>query len=270
YESIKEEVNRGHRPSATLGEWWQETAASGSGLSGAWDFYEWHDGKLRSAGELPDHTYSPYGAVPAVTENITGLTLKFPLPRLLLNQVSQDGSKAFFISPQNLHASEAGSPTELYVREQTEAGPKTLLVSRDESGLPAPAPGCTQGASFEACAETAVTPVESRKLAATYVYASPDGSRAFFESKDKLTSSAPEGAEPKTYEFNLQTEKVTYLPGVVGPIAASSQDGSSFIFKNTEKHEIELWSGGPTPDKVASFSTPAHPVFECPATKHGA
>jgi hypothetical protein len=277
--------NIGNKPSLTLGEcgsgnpgiWWQEVTPT-TGIFGPWGFYEWHaggaHGELRSAGELPDGTYSPYGAVPAVTENITGGGLKFPLARFLGNQVSQDGSKAFFISPQNLPrpqnlpASEPDSPTELYVREQTAGGPVTKLVSRDEHGSEAPSPECTKGASFKACAETAVTPVKT-KVSAAYVYASPDGSRAFFESKDKLTSTVPAGTGPWTYEFNVAEETVTYLPGVVGPIAASSPDGSSFIFKNTETHEIDLWTGGELV-KIASFSTPAEPEFEGVATKDGA
>jgi hypothetical protein len=108
------------------------------------------------------------------------------------------------------------------------------------------------------------------------VYASPDGAHAFFESRDKLAKSAagkqPEGSSPWTYEFNVASEKLTYLPGVVGPIAASAQDGSSFIFKNTETHKIELWSGGPEglATAIASFSTPAEPEFEATATKDGA
>src|SRR5438132_14212313 len=47
---------------------------------------------------------------------------------------------------------------------------------------------------------------------------------------------------PWTYEFNVASEKLTYLPGVVGPIGASSRDGSSFIFKNTGTKKIELWT----------------------------
>jgi hypothetical protein len=294
--------NVGHQPAATFGAcydsegkrksgvWWEEITPT-TGIFGPWGFYEWQNGELRSAGELPDGTYSPYGAVPAVTENRTGGALKFPFARFLGNEVSQDGSKAFFISPQNLgrpqpqelRANEPDSPTELYVREQTAGGPKTVLVSRDELEAgspkpPAPAPACKKGESFEVCAETAVTPVKTQGAPEAYVYASPDGSRAFFESKDKLAKSAvgnlPEGAGPWTYEFNVAEEKVTYLPGVIGPIAASSHDGSSFIFKNTATHKIELWSGGTSghAEEIASFSTPpeAQLQFEGVATKNGA
>jgi hypothetical protein len=226
-------------------------------------------------------TYSPYGAVPAVTQKSTWGALAFPFARLVLNQVAQNGSMAFFISPEASHASEAGTPVELYVREQTPAGPKTVLVSRDElaAGSPAPA-ACPKGASSEACAETSVTPFNATNLLRkalvqeAYVYASPDGSRAFFQSKDKLAKSAagqaPEGSGPWTYEFSTSKDTVTYLPGVVEPIAASSQDGSSFIFRNTGTKKIELWTGGPALVQVASFSTPAEPEFEGVATKDGA
>jgi hypothetical protein len=273
----QEEKNQGRKPSATLGEWWNETPASGAGSLGPWGFYEWHEGVLRSAGELPGGGYSPYGAVPAVTQNATGNNQRTPFPRLLQNEVSQDGSKAFFVSPETLHASEAGKASELYVREQTPSGPRTLLVSRDElsGGSEAPAPECTKGASFSACAETAVTPVRTGSKSEAYVYASPDGSRAFFESRDKLAKNAagtvePEGSGPWTYEFNLNTKKVTLLPGVIGPIASSSQDGSSFIFNNTEQSKLELWSGGPGAVEIASFSTPAKPEFEGAGAKNGA
>jgi hypothetical protein len=259
----RENANIGHKPvPSETTEWWTPVSLT-TGTEGPWGFYEWHEGQLRSAGELPGGAPpSPFGAVPAVTGAITGSGQTRPFARFLQNEVSQDGSRAFFVSPQPQHAAEAKAPTELYVREQTPGGPKTVLVSRDEGNAPAPAPGCASTPNFSTCAETAVTPVNTRWVSRTYVYASPDGSRAFFESKDKLTSSAPEGAEPKTYQFNVASEKVTYLPGVVGPIAASSQDGSSFIFMNTGTKKIELWTGGPAPVEIASFSTPAGPEFE--------
>jgi DNA-binding beta-propeller fold protein YncE len=254
--------------------------------NGPWGFYEWKEGALSSAGVLPsDSPYpnrpDPYGAVPAATvQAVGGRGLHItPFTGLLLNEVSQDGSKAFFISPEPKHATEAGTPAELYVREQTTGGPRTVLVSRDEllpkvSGEPAPAPGSG--------AETAVTPFTTQYVSEAYVYASPDGSRAFFESMDKLAMSAsgeePSGTGPWTYEINFNAEKeegkpeegkLAYLPGVVGQIAASSQDGSSFIFKDTATGRFELWSGGPAPVEVASFSKSTEPSFEGAAASDG-
>ncbi len=79
---------------------------------------------------------------------------------------------------------------------------------------------------------------------ASYVYASQDGSHAFFASTDSLAEGA-EGATVKEYDFNVDTGKLTYLPSVVGPIIASSPDGSDFIFENTATtpHELDLWTG---------------------------
>jgi DNA-binding beta-propeller fold protein YncE len=252
---------------------------------GPWGFYEWMEGALAVAGTLPSNSPypnqpDPYGAVPAATGPATGSEQgRTPETRTLLNEVSKDGLKAFFISPEPRHATEAGTPTELYVREQTD-GPRTVLVSRDEllpkiSGEPTPAPGSG--------GETAVKPVKTKAgPAQAYVYASADGSRAFFESMDKLAKSAsgeePSGTGPWTYEINFKSEKeegkpeegkLTYLPGVVGQIAASSQNGSSFIFKDTATGRFELWSGGPAPVEVASFSMPTEPEFEGAAAKDG-
>ncbi len=219
---------------------------------GPYGFYEWHEGTLRSAGELPDGEYSGYGAVPAATTTTGEIT---PSPLSLRNEVSEDGSKAFFVSPEPKSAAAAGRPTELYVREQHEGTGEpasTVLVSRNELNGGKEAEGSG--------AETAVTPVDG-----AYVYASPDGSRAFFESEDKLalsaTGTAPEGSGPWTYEFNLNSEKATYLPGVDGNILASAEDGSSFVFDNPATRKIELWSGGTGATEIASYSTPASARF---------
>jgi hypothetical protein len=240
--------------------------------SGPYGFYEWHEGMLKSAGVLPEGSpypgqADPYGAVPAATreggEVAPGTSSA--------NEVSEDGTKAFFVSPQPEYASADGHPTELYVRERHEttgAQPTTVLVSRNvlDSGQEAAGSGDAE----------AVVPLNGVKgLSGSYVYAAPDGSRAFFESEDKLAKSAPavgekepEGAGPWTYEFNLETEELVWLPGVVGSILASSSDGSSFMFDNTETEKIEMWTGGPAPTVVASFS--GNPEFVSPrATDDG-
>lgn len=197
-------------------------------------FYEWHEGAgLKSAGELPDGNYNPYGAVAANSlakggepERVTTGTFG--------NQVSADGSKAFFVSPEPRYAGAAGEPAELYVREQSSNGPRTILVSRDEllppvGTEPAPAPGMGR--------ETAVTP-----MGISYSYGSPDGSRVFFQSMDKLAKGAegaePSGAGPYMYEFDLAAERLMYLPGIAGQVVASSKNGSNFLFVKTEEVEV--------------------------------
>jgi hypothetical protein len=250
------------------------------GVNGPWGFYEWKEGVLSSASVLPNEPGEPgyepgqpagsgrpdpYGAVPAVSQKSE---MRYPFAGPLLNQVSEDGSKAFFVSPEPAHATEAGTPTELYVREQHENEPATTaLVSRDELNGGTPAPGSG--------AETAVTPVNTPWAPQAYAYASPDGSRAFFQSMDKLTDAEhggePTGSGPWTYEFDVTAEKLHYLPGVLGSIAASSRDGSSFIFENPAAGAIELWSGGEAPVEIASFSTtnPTKPTFEGATTSNG-
>lgn len=250
----------------------------------AFGLYEWNDGKLGSAGILPNEPGEPgykpekssaegepdpYGVVPAATVGET--TDPAPEPSQLDNEVSQDGSKIFFVSPEPERAGEAGTPTELYVREHhADASPTTALVSRDELKGGEPAPG--------AGAETAVTPVNGPR--SPYLFASPDGSRAFFASTDQLTSTAPAGAAVKGYEFNVDSNELLYLPGFGEPasapfstILASSHDGSSFIFENPSTKQVELWQrplGGPeTVTEIASYSTPSSPTFTARAVKHG-
>src|SRR6202167_153777 len=223
--------------------------------SGPYGFYEWHEGVLKSAGILPDGSphpgeTDPYGAEPAAT----GSERNVEPGMSSANEVSKDGTKAFFVSPDPGYAIADGHPTELYVREQHEKEgrePTTMLVSRNEldGGKEAPGTGDAE----------AVIPLGGvEHPSEPYVYATPDGSHALFESKDKLARSStgeePTGTGPWTYDFNLETEKLTWLPGVVGPILSSSEDGSSFIFDNTSTEKIELSTGGSAPVGVADFS----------------
>jgi hypothetical protein len=199
----------------------------------SWGFYEDHEGELREADTLPaDSPYpgepDPFGALPAAATPREG------------NEVSADGTRAFFVSPDpascaanNGHNNCTLDPPELYVREH---GGRTQLVSRDAllpavGGLPAPAP--------------AVSGAEAST--ASFSFASPDGSQAFFQSEDKLTEDAPANTALKTYDFDLDTGALTYLPNVVGKIVATDTEGTSFAFVRPEAGgepaELDLWSG---------------------------
>jgi len=239
----------------------------------AWGFYEWSEGALRSAGILPNEAGEPapgepdpYGAVPAATREERR---EQPFtPSELDNEVSMEGATAFFVSPDPKYAAKAGTPTELYAREQGDGGEDhSVLVSRDELAEGKPAPGTGD--------EEAVVPVNS-----SYMFASPDGSRVFFASKDRLTEAAPSGSAVKEYEFDLDTNELTYLPDFAEPastpfssILASSQDGSSFIFENAAAQKVELWERSPGGEEhvteIATFSTPSSPTFEARAVKDG-
>jgi hypothetical protein len=219
----------------------------------AWGFYEDHEGVLREAGVLPGQTSSPpFGAVPAASgegRNRVG------------NQISEDGSRVFFVSPDPASCTYNGgqnecavNPPELYVREN---GERTLLVSRDTllpetGGLPASAPGGVlrmPNPTEQHGGRTADKP----GFAGSFVFASPDGSQAFFVSTSALTQAAAEsspGAEPKTYDFDADTGALTYLPGVVpAEILAVDGDGSSLAFVRAaaggELAQLDLWTAGP-------------------------
>jgi hypothetical protein len=236
----------------------------------SWGFYENREGVLEEAGVLPNGTLDPFGAVPAASDhshNPHG------------NQVSADGSRAFFVSPDPGSCAAYGgqndcatNPPELYVRETEGEGPaarhKTVLVSQDSllpqsGGLPASAPGgVSQMPNFTFEYDYL------GGLVGSYVFASPDGSQAFFQSASALTKPAEEaspGSEPKTYDFDVNTGTLTYLPGVVlGEILATDSDGSSFAFvrpkpseESPEPAQLELWNAGPEGGSVT-------PVMQLP------
>ncbi len=216
------------------------------------NLYRWHEGTLEAAGVLPDGHLDPFGAVPAATLLYTNYG-----PEALENQVSEDGDTAFFLSPDP--GSKAGRPSELYVRRSTAGGvSSTTLVSRDL--LLPPVSG-----------ESAQAPT-----GASFLYASLDGSHVFFESPDQLTASAPNETTVKAYEFDTNTDVLTYLPGVADlaytpcvncslpfmTAFGASRDGSNFIFYNNGK--LELWNEGAVTEIAAvegSFGGSIEPVM---------
>jgi hypothetical protein len=209
-----------------------EISESGYLVVDAWGLYEYSNGSLKEAGVLPDGSLDPFGAVPAAS--LHGRALSG-------NQVSADGTRLFFVSPDPDSCGKENNcetdPPELYVREN---GERTLLVSRDMlapavEGLPAGAP---LGVS------------KMPNPAGSDVFASSDGSHAFFQSDSALTKLAEEastGTEPKMYDFDVETGSLTYLPDVSGEIVAASQSGSSLAFINASASpaELDLWSEGP-------------------------
>ncbi len=219
----------------------------------AYGFYEYREGVLREAGVLPDGQLDPFGAVPAAS----GHTKSF-----LGNEVSQDGSRAFFVSPDPASCEQNGGenncaadPPELYVRKN---GTKTVLISQDTlladvNGLPVGAPDGVSAVPNR----TADNVDEGMR-----VFASPDGSQAFFQSEDQLTGDAPAGPPSNTsvkmYDFDVETGSLTYLPGVVGQVLASDKDGSAMVFvrpgSNVGPPELDLWSAGPGGGSVSEIT----------------
>jgi hypothetical protein len=241
-------------------------------------FYEWSQtGGLKSAGVLPDGTVSPFGAVPA-GELQRHLLVR---PALFNNEVSTDGSRAFFVSPDpgaelatlcNANTSGSGGCVpQLYVREtNANGGQSTVLVSQDdllppESGLPAKAPDGV----LPVIQPTALTeepnghPGDTTNNEVTDAYASSDGTHVLFESEDQLTSDAPAGSAPKEYAFDTTTNTLRYLPGVTdgtggnAAVVAASATGSRFLFARMTGRavtELDIWTDGPGGGTVAEVA----------------
>jgi len=240
-----------------------------------WGFYEWTAEKLAPAGVLPDGTLNPFGAVPAAIagssnfERVIGYSSD--QAQALDNEVSADGSRAFFISPDPVASTVTdptgcktsgdctSAPPELYVREtQPDDSTRTVLVSRSEL------PGHEGESAPSGVVKVWNAPVNNGEhVGATYVYASTDGSQAFFESTDQLTDDAPNDGSAKKYDFDVQSGAVTYLPGVVGPVVATAPDGSDLIFENTSTTpaELDLWTAGANGggvQRITSLPAPAN------------
>jgi hypothetical protein len=230
-------------------------------------YYEWHEGQVSPAGVLPNGSLDPYGAVPAGFNPVAGGSAKQNVEDTQ-NEVSEDGSRAFFVSPSPRscdHGNDcAVDPPELYVRATAADGTQsTVLVSRDTllpavGGQPAAAPHgplvFNDPNGYQA------------SEGSSYVWATPDGSRAFFLSTDQLTAEAPADDSGKLYEFNLNTETLAYLAGATPPatepgypegaeVLGSSLGGSRLLFakfasdhEGDDEHkltELDLWTDGP-------------------------
>lgn len=179
---------------------------AGSGL------YEVVGGQLRAVGILPDGSVPVGGAYYASDKTGDGNGISFTT---FGNAVSQDGSHIVFHSSDT-----AGTvPRQLFDRID---GQRTVLVS--QSQLPGHVGEMTPNL-------------------ATFLYASPDGSKVWFSTQAQLTSDAPVSASQKAYEFDVQTQALTYLPELgssagtpatgeyaAGVPLASSVDGSRYVF----------------------------------------
>jgi hypothetical protein len=241
---------------------------------GAWGFYEWSAGALREAGTLPDGSLSPFGAVPAaIAGGEAGDRTQagaFDVAQALDNEISADGSRAFFVSPDPLASSvtdpgpcEAelpctAQPPQLYMRMPGTGGAKrSELVSQSQL----PGQGGQPAADGVVKLETPQV-AQGGRVGATYAYAAPDGSHVFFASADRLTAAAPAGGAPKLYDFDVESGALTYLPGVSGPIVTSSSDGTELVFENKEASpaRLELWSSGPGGGHVGAITELPEPV----------
>lgn len=256
--------------------------AGEGGPTDPWGFYEWTGGTLREAGVLPGGQVDAFGAVPAAIAGGGGARRTFSNPfdqaQTLDNEVSADGSRAFFMSPDPVassvtdpeecasHGPCTTATPELYARKTAPDGTKsTVLVSRSELA------GHFGEPAADGVVKVPNAPNESVHSGETYVYASPDGSQAFFASVDQLTSAAPADGSVKEYDFDVNTDSLTYLPGVSGSIVVSSSDGSDFLFENTATTpaELALWAGRPGGGQITTI-TPLPPAQDVGGPFEGA
>jgi hypothetical protein len=222
-----------------------------------WGLYEYREGRLSYAGVLPDGSVSAYGAVPAgiaAGSEIQGKN-EGMVPGGYDNQLSGEGTRLLFVSPDPLFFKDQSTkrPPELYMRVTAADGSQsTVLVSRSELAghvgeaavdgvalFPNAMPEAVKGNSVSVYGEYSITPA--------YAYASPDGSRVFFASTDRLTEDAPVTTAVKMYRFDVDSGSLEYLPGVLGGIVAAAPDGSWIVFENsaTSPFELDRWSEGP-------------------------
>jgi hypothetical protein len=197
----------------------EDQARMDSGLEG-FGLYEYTNGVLKTAGTLPDGTEPPGGSA-AANQGSVAAHNSFLLsnPDAIRNQVSRDGSTLIFVTPDPYSPSEPGDvidPTELYVRH----GGHSTLVSHAADGTQAP----------NGITALAKTTHGSQRFALL----TPDGKAVFFVSADSLAAGAPNDSSRKTYRYDVETDTVTYLPGVANPLI-SSDDGQRLLF-----------SGGPS------------------------
>jgi hypothetical protein len=191
-----------------------------------WDIYEYTNGQLKSAGTLPDGSLDPGGATPANSSDgpLRASGLSVGHPEETANQVSADGSTFYFIS---------GNPTELYVRRDG----ISHLVSRSElTGEKAPS-----GVAFVAPLLQGEPTVFAGSEGQT-VYGSADGSIAYFQASDQLTTDAPNDNSLKMYRYDVGSGTVSYIPNVSGTIVAASEDGQRFLFMDGS--QIAVWDHG--------------------------
>jgi hypothetical protein len=209
-----------------------------------WGLYEYRHGKLSDAGVLPDGSVPASGALPAATASLANNQDAANNPASLDNQVSDDGTRVFFVSSGELYVHVIGS----------DGSERSVLVSASQ--LPGHVGEAAPNGVLLFKNLTQKRESESTvKSSPTYAYASPDGSHVFFESEDQLTPLATVGSDPKVYSFDVDTGSLEYLPGVeLGGIVTAASDGSSFVFVNeASTPELDRWVAGANGGSVSQI-----------------
>lgn len=240
----------------------------GASISG---LYEYRDGVLSDAGVLPGGETSAGLAVPAI-QNLARRDGSSSESRLASaaaysSQVSADGLRIVFTRED-----EAGA-LELYAHLTTPGGAQSsVLVSGSQlpghAGEPAPHGPVAFASTLPMTSDSLNEEhsEESEPGPRSYAFISPDGSHVFFQSADRLAEAAPEDGAVKTYDFDLDTGTLEYLPGLTGSIVTVSPDGLSLVFESTSSSPLKLerWTAGPGGGSVSQITVlPAPPRNSC-------
>lgn len=128
--------------------------------------------------------------------------------------VSSDGSKVFFSTAESLVAGDKDRTSDIYERN-TVTG-ETLLVSGGSS----------------ACA-----PCGNREIPATFVGATPSGSRVFISTDEKLTEADTDEATDIYARDPSAAGPTLATPGGAAPVTfqGASADGTKVVFESTDK-----------------------------------
>lgn len=188
--------------------------------------YEFVGGQLRTAATLPDGTVDPDGAQPAGTVELSGYSGSPVTPWQTGNQVSTDGSKLFFVSPDPRNPN--GRIPQLYMRG---ADGTSRLVSRSEVSGTASTSGPVGRLRSSGTGQTNA-----------YAIATPSGDLVFFQSADALTADAPANADAKAYRYDTRTGDLQYLPGAAGTFLAVTNAGDAVVFLAPDGRTLSMWS----------------------------
>jgi hypothetical protein len=219
-----------------------EGAAAEATDSGALDLYDWSDGHLQLINIKKDDSLVNQCGATLGAGGGSGAS------KDTIHAVSEDGSKVFFTVPGKTSSASGpgcGEPTRLYMRI---AGGEPVEVSAPEPGI---------------------TP--SEVLPVRYNYATPDGSKVFFNTETALTSDDTSKAN-KLFEYDTEAPAGTRLKRIasnvpttkgVGPGSAAfsgyffAEDGS-VVYTESERGDLQEIDRYDTTTGKRTFVAMAH------------
>lgn len=164
--------------------------------------------------DVYEHLYSEGIEAYVTREMSTGPTGGNDSHDVTFNAVSNDGNKVFFSTAESLVAEDKDKVRDVYERNTNTD--ETLLVS---GGSPS-------------CA-----PCGNREIPATFVGATPNGSRVFISTNEKLTEADGDEATDIYVREPSAPEPILATPGGAAPVTfqGASADGTKVIFESADK-----------------------------------